>query len=83
MHRSKRQRKEKSFGPNFEVCLIEGSRDDLCSSIPYLYIVEGNPLTHNEAISSQDSDCLEETINDEIDSIIGNNTLGLEDLPPR
>ena len=50
--RIKRQRKEKSFGPDFEVYLIEGRRNDLCTDIPYLYGVKGDLVTYNEAMTS-------------------------------
>lgn len=83
MCNSKRQRKKKSFGPNFEVYLIEGTRDDLYSIIPYLYELEEDLITYCEVIASQDSNFWEKAINNEIVSIIGNNTLVLEDLPLR
>ena len=82
LRRSKEQSKEKSFGPNFEVYLIEGTRDDLCTSIPYLYGVEGDPLTYSDAMTSRDLNFWEEANKVEMDSIMGNNTWVLEDLPP-
>ena len=75
LRRSKRQRKENSFGLDFEVYLIEGTSDNLCTSIPYIFGVEGDPLTYSEAMTSRDSDFWEEAINDEMDSIMGK-TLG-------
>ena len=40
------------------------------------------PLTHEEAMESQDVAFWKEVINDEIDSIMGNKTRKLVDLPP-
>ena len=53
--RSKRQRKAKSFGPDFHVYLVEGTRDKITSSFPYLFNVEGDPLTFSDAMASQNS----------------------------
>ena len=44
--------------------------------------MESDPLTYNEAMKSQDSSYWQEAINDEIDSIMGNKTWKLVDLPP-
>ncbi|GJR62371.1 zinc finger, CCHC-type containing protein [Tanacetum coccineum] len=52
LRKSKRNRTPKNFGPEFQLYLIEGTRDE------------------------------KEAINDEMDSIIGNNTWVLADLPP-
>ena len=52
LRRIKRQRKEKYFGLDFEVYLIEGRRNDLCTGIPYLYGVKGDLVTYNEAMIS-------------------------------
>ncbi|GJZ86732.1 zinc finger, CCHC-type containing protein [Tanacetum coccineum] len=41
-----------------------------------------DPKTFDEAIKSQDVDFWKEAINDEMDSIMGNNTWVLADLPP-
>lgn len=49
LRRSKRQRKEKSFGPDFEIQLIKGTRDNLCANFSYVYRVEGDLLTQNMA----------------------------------
>jgi hypothetical protein len=80
--RSKRMRKEKSFGPNFIVYLVEGSRDSSCKQKMISLNIESDPLTYEEAMKSQDSGFWNEAINDEMDSIIGNNTWILVDLPP-
>ncbi|GKC86054.1 zinc finger, CCHC-type containing protein [Tanacetum coccineum] len=55
--KSKRNRTPKDFGPEFQLYLIEGTRDE-------------------------DVAFWKEAINDEMDSIMGNNTWVLADLPP-
>ena len=66
---------------DFIIYLVEGSRDTLSSTTPYCFNVDSDPKTYSEAISSQDSAFWKEAINDEMDSIMGNNTWVLEDLP--
>ncbi|GJU45099.1 zinc finger, CCHC-type containing protein [Tanacetum coccineum] len=56
LRKSKRNRTPKDFGPEFQLYLIEGTRDE-------------------------DVTFWKEAINDEMDSIIGNNTWVLTDLP--
>ena len=80
--RNKRQRKAKTYGPDLHVYLVEGTRNDIHSSVPYLLNVEGDPLTYSDAMASQDSSFWKEDINDEMDCIMGNNTWSLVDLPP-
>jgi len=65
LRRSKRPRKEKSFGDNF-----------------YTYLVDNDPLTYSEAISSSDSSFWKEAIDVELNSILQNKTWILVDLPP-
>ena len=72
----------KSFGPDFKVYLIEVTRDSLCTSTPYYLNVEDNPSTYEEEMSSHDKAFQEEAINNEMNSIIGNNTWVLTNLPP-
>ncbi|GKA10647.1 zinc finger, CCHC-type containing protein [Tanacetum coccineum] len=55
--RSNRARVAKSFGSDFQLYLVEGSRDEIGPQYSY-------------------------SINDEMDSIMGNNTWILSDLPP-
>ncbi|GJY81814.1 zinc finger, CCHC-type containing protein [Tanacetum coccineum] len=57
LRKSKRHRTPKDFGPEFQLYLIEGTRDE-------------------------DVAFWKEAINDEMDSIMGNNTWVLTDLPP-
>ena len=81
LRRSQRMRKEKSFG-DFIVYLLEGSRDSSCKQKMILPNIDSDPLTYEEAMKSQDAAFWKEAINDEIDSIMGNNTWILVDLPP-
>jgi hypothetical protein len=82
LRRSKRMRKEKSFGPDFIVYLVEGSRDSSCKQKMISPNVDSDPLTYEEAMKSQDAAFWKEAINDEMDSIMRNNTWILVDLPP-
>ncbi|CAM8997570.1 unnamed protein product [Rhodiola kirilowii] len=79
---SKRARKEKSFGNEFHNYLVEGTRDEVSSQYMYCHVIESDLKTFDEAMKSQDVSFWKEAINDEMDSIIGNNTWILVDLPP-
>ena len=48
----------------------------------YVYNLQGDPTSLEEALSSPDLSFWKEAINDEMDSIISNNTWKLVDLPP-
>ncbi|KAL0409329.1 UNVERIFIED_CONTAM: Retrovirus-related Pol polyprotein from transposon TNT 1-94 [Sesamum radiatum] len=82
LRKSKRVRKSKLFGLDFQLYLIEGSRDEVSTLYPYCFNVEDDPKIFDEAIKSQDVAFWKEAINDEMDSIMGNNTWVLADLPP-
>ncbi|GKG50626.1 hypothetical protein Tco_0538750, partial [Tanacetum coccineum] len=56
-------------------------RDKVSNQHPYCFNVEDDPETFDEAMKSQDFAFWKEAINDEIDSIMGNNTWVLVDLP--
>ncbi|GJT62680.1 zinc finger, CCHC-type containing protein [Tanacetum coccineum] len=62
--------------------LVEGSRDQVGSQYSYCFSIEEDPRTYNEAMQSQDAAFWKEAINDEIGSIMENNTWVLSDLPP-
>lgn len=66
--------------PIFQVFLMEGSRNKEGQIISYLHMDE-DPKTFTEAMSSQDVAFWKEAIQDEMDSIVGNNTWELSDLP--
>ncbi|GJV63736.1 zinc finger, CCHC-type containing protein [Tanacetum coccineum] len=57
-------------------------RDEVSDQHPYCFNVEDDPKTFDEAMKSQDVAFWKEAINDEMDSIISNNTWVLTDLPP-
>ena len=63
--RSKRARKENTFGPDF-----------------LTYLLEKNPVTFKEAMSTPEAPLWEEAINSEIESILHNHTWELVDLTP-
>ncbi|GJV18868.1 zinc finger, CCHC-type containing protein [Tanacetum coccineum] len=80
--KGKRVRKAKSYGFDFQLYLIEGSRDQVGLEYSYCYSIEEVPRTYNEAMQSRDSVFWKEAIDDEIGSIMENNTWVLSDLPP-
>ncbi|GKC47244.1 zinc finger, CCHC-type containing protein [Tanacetum coccineum] len=82
LRKSKRNRNPKNFGPGFQLYLIEGTRDEVSDQHSYCFNVEDDPKIFDEEMKSQDVGFWKEAINDEIDSIMGNNTWALADLPP-
>ena len=82
VRKSKRIRKAKSFGPDFQLYLVEGSRESLETQASYCYHMEEDPKSFDEAMKSHDAAFWKEAVNDEMDSILGNNTWVLSDLPP-
>ncbi|GJT03094.1 zinc finger, CCHC-type containing protein [Tanacetum coccineum] len=81
-HRSNRARVAKSFEFDFQLYLVEGSRDEIGPQYSYCYSIEEDPRTFDEAIQSCDVAFWKEAINDEMESIMENNTWILFDLPP-
>ncbi|GJS22417.1 zinc finger, CCHC-type containing protein [Tanacetum coccineum] len=79
--KSKRAKKTKSYGSNFQLYLVERSRDQIGSQYSYYYSIEEDLRTYSEAMQSQDAASWKETIDDEIGSIMENNTWILSDLP--
>ncbi|GKB45839.1 zinc finger, CCHC-type containing protein [Tanacetum coccineum] len=82
VRRSNRARVAKSFGSDFRLYLVEGSRDEIGPQYSYCYSIEEDPRTFDEAMQSRDVAFWKEAINDEMDSIMENNTWILSDLPP-
>ena len=85
--RSQRKRKEKSLGSDFMspddiILLVEASREEILNQFSMIYQIEGDLKTFNEAMSSRDVAFWKEAVNDEMDSIMSNNTWILVDLPP-
>jgi hypothetical protein len=60
---------------------LEGNREIVLNKIPILLNIEENPKTYKEAMASRDVAFWREAINDEMDSILSNNTWVLVDLP--
>lgn len=84
--RSQRQRKIKQLPPDFVslqaiVFLVEGTRDSLLNKTPILLSVENDPKSYAEAMTSRDAAFWKEAVNDEMDSILSNNTSVIVDLP--
>ncbi|GKE56666.1 zinc finger, CCHC-type containing protein, partial [Tanacetum coccineum] len=82
LRKSKRHRTPKNFRPKFQLYLIEGTMDEVSNQHSYWFNVEDDPKRCDEAMKSQDVAFWKESINDEMDSIMGNNTWVLADLPP-
>ncbi|GJT20765.1 zinc finger, CCHC-type containing protein [Tanacetum coccineum] len=86
--KSERARKERKFDPNFIdsqaiTFLVEGDNEkNVIIKIPVLLNVEDAPITYTETITSRNSAFWKEAIDDEMDSLISNNTWELSDLPP-
>ncbi|GJU11089.1 zinc finger, CCHC-type containing protein [Tanacetum coccineum] len=72
--RGHRARKAKSYGSDFQLYLVEGSRDQVGSQYSYCYSYVENPRTYNEAMQSRDAAFWKKAIDDEIGSIMENNT---------
>ncbi|GJT99386.1 zinc finger, CCHC-type containing protein [Tanacetum coccineum] len=54
LRKSKRNRTPKDFGPEFQLYLIEGTRDEVSDQHSYCFNVEDDPNTFDEAMKSQD-----------------------------
>ncbi|GJR11782.1 zinc finger, CCHC-type containing protein [Tanacetum coccineum] len=62
--------------------VVVRTKDEVSDQHSYCFNVEDDPKTFDEAMKSQDVAFWKEAINDEMDSIMGNNTWVLADLPP-
>nr|GEY52841.1 zinc finger, CCHC-type [Tanacetum cinerariifolium] len=65
--KGKRVRKAKTYGSDFQLYLVEVSRDQVGSQYSYCFSIEEDPRTCNEAMQSQDAAFWKEAIDDEID----------------
>ncbi|GKA31477.1 zinc finger, CCHC-type containing protein, partial [Tanacetum coccineum] len=54
LRKSKRNRTSKDFGPEFQLYLIEGTKDEVSDQHSYCFNVEDDPKTFDEAMKSQD-----------------------------
>ncbi|KAA0055836.1 ty1-copia retrotransposon protein [Cucumis melo var. makuwa] len=79
--RSKRQRTEKSFGPDFLSTFIVERRDEIDCNFTNLFLIDEDPKTYQEALNSVDSRMWKEAIKSELDSLAMNHTWELVDLP--
>ncbi|GJY96119.1 zinc finger, CCHC-type containing protein [Tanacetum coccineum] len=82
LRKSKRNRTPNDFGPEFQLYLIKGTRDEVSNQHSHSFNVDDDPKTFDEVMKSQDVAFWKKAINDEMDSIMGNNTWVLADLPP-
>ena len=64
------------------VYLVKGNREKVISKFPFVGNVEEDPNTYSEVMASKDAAFLRVAVNDEMDSMLSNNTLVLVDLPP-
>ncbi|GJW71448.1 hypothetical protein Tco_0128365 [Tanacetum coccineum] len=53
--KGKRVQKAKSYGSDFQLYLVEGSRDQVRSQYSYCYNIEEAPRMYNEAMKSRDA----------------------------
>ena len=88
LRRSTRVRQSKTLGPNeidsqrISFNLVEGNRNQVVRTIPFILQVEDDPKTYKEAMASRDACFWKDAIQDEMDSILSNHTWELVDLPP-
>nr|GEW40680.1 zinc finger, CCHC-type [Tanacetum cinerariifolium] len=83
LRKSTKTRKAKSFGFDFQLYLVEGTRDKTLFQCEYCFIIEEDPRTLSEAMASRDVAFWKEAVQSAIDSIMHNDTWELTDLPPR
>nr|GEX69518.1 retrotransposon protein, putative, Ty1-copia subclass [Tanacetum cinerariifolium] len=86
--RSERDRKERNsdldfFDSQAIIFLVQGDNENnVINNIPILLNVDDASKTYKEAITSRNSAFWKEATDDEIDSLVSNNTWDLSDLPP-
>ena len=64
------------------VYLVEGNREKVLSKLPFIGNVEEDPNTYSDAMASRDAAFWRKVVNDEMDSMLSNNTWVLVDLSP-
>ncbi|GKF57470.1 hypothetical protein Tco_0171007, partial [Tanacetum coccineum] len=75
-----RARKERNLDPDFIdsqaiIFLVEGdNKNNVVNKIPFLLNVEDAPKTYKVAMTSRNSAFWKEAIDDEMDSLVSNNT---------
>ncbi|GKC81609.1 zinc finger, CCHC-type containing protein [Tanacetum coccineum] len=86
--RSKSARKERNLDPDFIdsqaiIFLVKGDNDNnVVNKVPVLLNVEDVPKIYKEGIISRNYAFWKEAIDDEMESLVSNNTWELSDLPP-
>ena len=78
---SKRQRSEKSFGPDFLSTFIVERHDEIDCNFTSLFLINEDPKTYQEALSSVKSSIWKEAIKSELNSLTMNQTWELVDIP--
>ncbi|KAK4383708.1 Retrovirus-related Pol polyprotein from transposon TNT 1-94 [Sesamum angolense] len=81
IRRSKRQKTECSFGPDFLTSFLTEDLNRIDEQFVSAFLVDEDPKTYVEAITSIDSSFWKEAIKNELDSIMTNHTWDLVDLP--
>ncbi|KAL0451381.1 UNVERIFIED_CONTAM: Retrovirus-related Pol polyprotein from transposon RE2 [Sesamum latifolium] len=81
IRRSKRQKTERSFGPDFLTAFLAEDLDRINEHVISAFLVEEDSKTYVEAITSIDSSFWKEAIKNELESIMTNHTWDLVDLP--
>ncbi|KAA0053505.1 ty1-copia retrotransposon protein [Cucumis melo var. makuwa] len=81
LRRSKRQRTEKSFGPDFLSTFIVERRDEIDCKFTNLYLIDEDPKTYQEVLNFVDSSMWKEAIKSKLDLLVMNHTWELVDLP--
>ena len=61
--------------------LVEGNRQVVRNKIPIVFNIEDDPKTFEESMASRNLAFWKEAVNDEMNSILSNNTWVLVDLP--
>ncbi|CAH9139832.1 unnamed protein product [Cuscuta epithymum] len=79
--KGKRKRRETSFGPDFLTTYLVEHSDQIDESFVSVFLLEQDPKTYSEAVTSIDASFWKEAIRSELDSIMCNHTWDLVDLP--
>nr|GEY16813.1 zinc finger, CCHC-type [Tanacetum cinerariifolium] len=77
LKKSKRHRTPKDFGPEFQLYLIKGKKDEISDQHSYCFNVEDDPKKFDEAMKSYDMDVKTTFLNEELEEeVYINNHLG-------
>ncbi|KAK4387189.1 Retrovirus-related Pol polyprotein from transposon TNT 1-94 [Sesamum angolense] len=81
LRRSKRQKTETSFGPDFLSIFLAQDIDRIDDHLVSAFFVDEDPKTYIEAVTSVDSSFWKEAIKNKLNSIMKNHSWDLVDLP--